>query len=180
MYHKEMKLRNDVSLAIREAKSEDAPHTVDYLEHIAGETPYLAFGPGEWNRSVADEEKLIKDYLDSSNQIFLMAEIDSQVVGCLTFRAIDRPRIRHTGTLGLSVAKKYWGLGIGAYLVESLFEWAKMTGIVRKINLRVRTDNARAVALFKRLGFIEEGLISREVFTSGRFYDCISMGMQID
>ena len=131
-----IKIGNDATLTIREAKKEDAAQIVKYLEDTGGDTAYLTFGPGELNLSVADEEKSIKDYLNSANQIFLLAEIDKGVVGCLTFKAIDRPRIRHTGIFGMSVSKKYWGLGIGTSLVESLVEWAKLSGIIRKINLK--------------------------------------------
>ena len=177
---KSIKLRNGVILTIRKAKKEDATQIIEYLENTAGETAYLTFGPGEINPSVANEEKSIEEYLNSANQIFLLAEVDNNVVGCLTFKAIDRPRIRHTGIFGMSVSKEYWGLGIGISLVESLIEWAELSGIIRKINLKVRTDNTRALELYKRLGFVQEGLITREHLINGRFYDCVAMGMQID
>ena len=177
---KSIKLRNGATLTIRKAKKEDAIQIIEYLENTAGETAYLTFGPGEINPSAAEEEKTIEDYLNSVNQVFLLAEVNKKVVGCLTFKAINRQRIRHTGIFGMSIAKEYWSLGIGTNLVESLVEWAKLSGIIRKINLKVRTDNTRALELYKRLDFVHEGLITREHLINGRFYDCVCMGMQID
>ncbi len=76
--------------------------------------------------------------------------------------------------------KEYWDLGIGRELVRTLIEWAKSTGVIRKVNLRVRPDNARALKLYKRFGFVEQGRISREYFNSSRFYDNLIMGLEID
>jgi len=78
------------------------------------------------------------------------------------------------------VLRKYWGLGIGTNLVETLIEWAKSSGIIKKINLRVRTDNTRAIRTYKRLGFAQEGVITREFFVYGQFYDAFFMGFKID
>ena len=180
MKSKCIKLKNDLTLIIRKARKDDAAKILEYLNRIAGETDYLTFGPGEFHLSVTDEENSIQDYINSANQIFLLAEIDNVVVGCLTFKAIDRPRIRHAGIFGMSVVKEYWGLGIGKILIENLIEWARLCKIIRKINLKVRADNTRAIELYKRFGFIQEGLITREHYFKGSFYDCIAMGIQID
>jgi len=45
--------------------------------------------------------------------------------------------------MGLTIRKLYWGLGTGSFILEFLIEVQKKTGIVRKINLKVRADNEK-------------------------------------
>jgi RimJ/RimL family protein N-acetyltransferase len=64
-------------------------------------------------------------------------------------------------------------------MVDALVDWARATGFVTKINLRVRTDNPRAIALYKRKGFVIEGTISREMFLDGKYYSHHWMGLEL-
>ena len=180
MEPKNIKLRNDATLTIRKAKKEDAAQILEYVNRIAGETDFLTFGPNEFDFSLEQEERFIENHLNSENKLFVIAQIDQELVGCLGFTGGDRPKLRHTGELGCSVLKKYWGLGLGSALIESLIDWARLSGIIRKINLKVRPDNERAIKLYKHFGFVREGLISRESFFDSRFYSNIVMGLQID
>ena len=63
--------------------------------------------------------------------------------------------------------------------LESRFG-AEGGGVVRKLNLRVRADNARAIALYERLGFAVEGRATRDVLIDGEFHDCLVMGRAVD
>jgi len=161
---KSMKLRNGATLTIREAKKEDAVQLLEYVNKIAGETDFFTFGPGEFDLSLEQEEQFIEKHLNSNNKLFVIAQIDQELAGNLGFTGGDRPRLRHAGEFGCGVLKEYWGLGIGSGLVENLIDWARSSGIIRKINLKVRLDNERAIKLYERFGFVNEGLISRESF----------------
>ena len=105
--------------------------------------------------------------------------IDGTIVSTLTFSAGRRPRVRHSGELGTSVRKQYWGLGIGSLMLDTLLDWALATRIVKKINLHVRTDNQRALALYKRKGFVIEGTVRKALFVDGTYYDAHWMGLEM-
>jgi len=80
----------------------------------------------------------------------------------------------------VSVLKSYWSLGIGKHLIQSLLDWAKDGGIIRKINLQVKEDNEAGKVLYKKLGFHEEGRLTRDFCIDGKLYDSICMGIHID
>lgn len=180
MFPKRMILSNGVPLAIRPAQKRDAAATLACINRAGGETDFLTFGRNQFPGSMSDEEHFIQRMQDASNSLMLLAEIDGRVVGILTFEGGQTPRIQHTGEFGISVLQEYWGLGIGSQLVASLIEWARSTGIIRKINLRVHTNNLRAIKLYERFGFKVEGQISREYNVAGQFYDNLAMGLPID
>jgi RimJ/RimL family protein N-acetyltransferase len=165
---------------LREAIKGDGPELVTYLHKIGGESDFLSFGPGELSISVSDEEAMLEDSRKATNKIIVLAVVENRVVGCLHFEGGARTRIHHTGEFGVSVLKDYWDQGIGTAMVQELIQWAKATGVIRKLNLRVRSDNDRAVSVYEKIGFIQEGLITREFIISGQFYDFIYMGLNID
>lgn len=172
-------LNNGQLLVIRETAVEDAGALLDYVESISGESDYLSFGPGEFELSQAEEEDVLRNFRDSDNQLYLVGLVDDVVVGTLTFSAGRRPRVRHSGEFGLSVRKEYWGLGIGSLMLDTLIDWARHAGIVKKINLRVRTDNRRAVRLNESRGFAIEGTIRKEIFLDGKYYHHHWMGLEL-
>jgi hypothetical protein len=81
---------------------------------------------------------------------------------------------RHTATLGLAVVRAYWGQGIGTALMERLMEWAERYRVV-KIKLSVFANNERALALYRRFGFVEEGRERDEFHFDGQPVDNILM-----
>ncbi|WMJ81521.1 GNAT family protein [Clostridium sp. MB40-C1] len=176
---KEMKVKNE-KIIIREAKKSDAKALIEYLNVIGGESDFLTFGIGEFGRSVNQEEEFIENALKKRNALFIIAEINGKIVGNLNFSGGPRQRNAHVGEFGVSILKEYWGNGIGEELIKYLIGWSKSSGIIRKINLRVRTDNTKGINLYKKLGFSEEGIVKRDFWISDEFYDSLLMGLFID
>ena len=84
--------------------------------------------------------------------------------------------MRH-GELAISVRQSHWGKRIGAALLDTLIDWARSMGTIRKISLRVRTDNARGVALYREKGFEVEGTLRSEIGIDGHYFDLLYMGL---
>ena len=178
---REIVLKNLGRVVLRPAVPSDAAGLVEYAEAISSESDNLTYGPGEFGIGAGEEEGFLKSICLQRNSIYVVA-VDSQdrIIGSLSFAGGRRPRVAHTGEFGVSVLKKYWGLGLGRKLLEYIVEWSKITGIIRKINLQVRSDNCRAIALYESAGFRSEGCISRGLMVGGKFYDLIHMGLDID
>jgi RimJ/RimL family protein N-acetyltransferase len=164
---------------IRQALPEDAGALINYIESISGESDFLTFGPGEFEMTEEQEVELLRRYCKSDHDLYLVGFIDSTLVTSLTFTAGKRQRNRHSGEFGMSVRKEEWGLGIGSLMLDALISWGEGSGIVKKINLRVRTDNQRAIALYLRKGFAIEGRISKGIFLDGRYFDHYWMGLEL-
>lgn len=176
---KQLKVKGQ-QVIIRKAIKSDAKALVDYLGAIGAESDFLTFGKEGLDITVGQEEEFIESNAKKDNTLFIVAEINDKVIGNLSFSGGTRPRIRHVGELGVSVLKEYWGNGIGEELIIQLLKWAKATGIIKKINLRVRIDNIRGIYLYKKLGFVEEGIQKRDFYINGQYYDSLLMGVLVD
>jgi putative acetyltransferase len=81
------------------------------------------------------------------------------------------PRRRHAGGLGMTVAADWQGKGIGSLLMDGLLDWADNWIGLMRIELTVYTDNARAIALYEKSGFVHEGTHRAYALRHGRFVD---------
>ncbi|WML34154.1 GNAT family protein [Clostridium sp. OS1-26] len=171
---------NQEKVIIRKANQSDSKALIKYLNIIGGESDFLTFGLGEFGITVEQEEEFIKNTLKKDNSLFIIAEVNGKVIGNLNFSGGPRQRNAHVGEFGVSVLKEYWGNSIGEELIRYLVNWSKNSGIIRKINLRVRTDNKAGINLYKKIGFLEEGVLKRDYLINGEFYDSLAMGLLID
>lgn len=177
---KKIKLKDGKIIIIRRADKPDASRILEYMNTISCESDFLTFGEGEFRMSVEQEEKFIDDISKQDNAIFLIAEFEGKIIGNLSFMGGPRARIAHTGEFGVSVLKDYWSKGLGTELIKYLIDWCKSSKIIRKVNLKVRTDNVLAIHVYKKMGFEVEGRITRDSQINGIFYDALFMGLIID
>ncbi|MGZ4162796.1 MAG: GNAT family N-acetyltransferase [Tumebacillaceae bacterium] len=173
------KLRNKQTLIIRPAETSDVEAVVDYIRLVAGETDYLTVGASDIKTTPERQADIIEQH-NTTGGLFIVGVVDGEIAGLLNFGRGRKARTAHVGDFGLTVREKYWSYGIGTKLLQYLIEWAQDSKEIRKINLRVRTDNAPAIAIYEKLGFKHEGLLTRDFLIDGKFYDCYLMGIEID
>jgi RimJ/RimL family protein N-acetyltransferase len=135
---------------------------------IDGETENLDRESGEGLLTPKDFEKLINE--DS------IAEVDGKIVGFARCEGNKLSRFRHKAEFGICISKEYWGNGIGKVLIENILMWADTVGI-EKISLTVVQTNTKAIQLYKRYGFVEEGILIKDrLHKDGNYYNTVIMG----
>lgn len=71
--------------------------------------------------------------------------------------------------------KKFRGKGIGLEGVNLLINYAFNHLNMRKVYCEVFADNAIALSLYKKVGFLEEGVLKEHIYKNGQFKDIILM-----
>ena len=84
-------------------------------------------------------------------------------------------RRSHVRMLGIGIAPEWQGKGLGRLLMQRLIAWADDWAGVLRIELVVHADNDRAIALYRSLGFAEEGLHRAYAMKDGRYVDAYFM-----
>jgi len=174
-----MQLKNGKDILIRKARKEDAAEMVSYINTVIGESDNLLMSVGEFEMTVEQEEKLIESLANSTTSAFMVGVVDGRIVGVANISSSKRKRVAHQAGIGMSVLKEYWGQGVGAHLMHALIDFAKNSGTIEIIHLRVKADNTRAIALYTKMGFKEFGVFPKEIKIDGHYYDTILMNLYL-
>ncbi len=111
----------------------------------------------------------------------LVAEVDGRIVGHAALVPMSLRKIAHVLRLDLCVHLGHWRRGHGEALLRALIDWAVAQPGAHKIELLVRAENAPAIALYEKLGFIIEGRLRHRLrLRDGRYIDDIAIAMLLD
>ena len=164
------------NVTIREAEPSDAEQLIAHVDRLAEEIDTdIPLAPGEFNLTADEEREILAGYAASDNSLFLVAEAESRIVGVLTCKGFTRQATRHTVTLGVSIRKEWRGRGIGTALMSRAIEWAKSTGVVTRIELKVLERNMIATHLYEKFGFRIEGQRQRAIHHKGEYVNDLIM-----
>jgi putative acetyltransferase len=97
------------------------------------------------------------------------------VVGQAALHRSSAARCAHVASIGIHVHEDWHGKGVGTALFAALLELADNWLNLRRLELMVFTENAPALALYKKFGFASEGLLRMDAFTDGAFTDAYFM-----
>ena len=130
---------------------QDAEEALKFFNAVRAETPFLASGPSD-DLTVEKEAQILSEMNQSPTQMMVMCYVDGELAGNSFLRLNTKPRMNHRAILGISLYKKYWGLGLGKLLMQAVIDTAIQKG-VDYLELEVMADNERAIGLYQKLGF---------------------------
>lgn len=167
-----------MEIKIREIEVEDYKELLDFMKKVKGETNFLRGYPNEIKMSYEDEKEYIKKVKSSETSNYFVVMKNNKMIGCIGFNGNTARKMKHYGTIGISVLKEYWGRGIATTLLEKLISWSKEKGI-KKINLDVFENNERAIKLYEKFGFKLEGCIEDGIFDGENYINLLVYGLKI-
>ncbi len=167
-----------MEIKIREIEVEDYKELLDFMKKVKGETNFLLGYPDEIKLSYEDEKEHIKKVKTSETSNYFVVMKNNKMIGCIGFNGNTARKMKHYGTIGISVLKEYWGRGVATALLEKLISWSKEKGI-KKINLDVFENNERAIKLYEKFGFKLEGCIEDGIFDGENYINLLVYGLKI-
>jgi len=161
-----------LNVIIRDARVEDAA-ILAAAERATAEMPGLLVSrpseliPGNFEKKIAELAKIGR---------YVVAEKAEKIVGHALLDPMPLEALSHVFRLTIVVHPGFRHQGVGEALMRDLMVWAKQTPRVGKIELLVRATNERAIRLYLKLGFVEEGRFRNRVrLPDGSFLDDLAM-----
>lgn len=158
-----------MEILIRKVKDSDYQQIAEIYNdrEVIAQTTQLIF---------TDAEHWKNFYRSRSTQaVELVAVVDNRVVGHLGILPNVAPRKKHICSFGLAVHSNYQNMGVGKKLMEVLIDLSDNWLNISKIQLTVFTDNEVAISLYKKFGFVEEGILKYDTFKNGKYADALLM-----
>ncbi|WP_246943602.1 GNAT family N-acetyltransferase [Bacillus pinisoli] len=102
--------------------------------------------------------------------------IDGVHIGWIDLKNIDH--LNKHAELGIAIGhKEYWGKGYGIAAMKEMLTYGFTDLQLNKIWLRVEVDNTRAISSYKRMGYVEEGILRQDRWREGEFVDRLRMSI---
>lgn len=162
-------------ILIRTAQVKDASKIVKLMRDVIKEGPYTLAEPDEYNTTAADEAAKIKRCRDKDGKIYLVAEYKDEIAGFICLDSWPTRRTWHTGLFSVYLKKKWRSKGVGSMLIKAMLDWGKADPVNKKISLAVFSTNKDAIALYRKLGFRNEGCCKRDMIIKGEYVDSVLM-----
>lgn len=161
-----------MSLQLRNATVQDAPALAAAEAETARTPGLLVSRPDE----LAADAFAAKIARLATNGLYLVAEAEGGPVGHALLEPLTPAARGHVFQLTIVVHPGHTQQGIGKTLLRALLAWAERDARVGKVELRVRSTNRRAIGLYLRSGFIEEGRLREHVrLADGSYVDDVTM-----
>ncbi|WP_237150149.1 MULTISPECIES: GNAT family N-acetyltransferase [Planococcus] len=154
-----------MAVLIRKAVPKDAEQLASLMKQVE-QSGLMLFDPGE--RKTTPEQLQQRLFSMGQESIVFVAEEGQQLMGYLFAIGEEIQRKQHSIHIAIGVSRRERGKGIGCQLFVAMEEWAKDKEI-RRIELTVLEHNHAAIALYKKRGFVVEGLKRESIGIGGNY-----------
>ncbi|KAB0476722.1 GNAT family N-acetyltransferase [Vibrio chagasii] len=128
------------------------------------------------NRYLPDIKREEFDSMFNDSQLnFVAVESDGELLGHLAINSTSKPRLKHSASFGIAVAKTSRGKGVGRFLMEYLLSYCDEQLNLTRLELEVHANNVAALALYKSFGFEVEGTKRKAVLVEDNLIDIVIM-----
>ena len=169
-----MALTGDL-VRLREVRDEDLPMFVRLRNDLATQA---------WSRTLPPDytiEMVRRRYLDRDFEyrrgdgIFVIEAIaDGEAVGTISYTGlVDRME----AVWGMAIDRDRWGTGMATEAAELLLRFLFLELGLKVVRLYTQTENERAVAAFRKLGFREAARLPVSIYKANRMAENIVMDM---
>ena len=158
---------------IQPIRLEHASGFREVLDAVARERSYLALTEA---RSLEWAHDFVANNISHHHAQFVALDGDDVIGWCDILPQRMHPGFGHSAGLGMGLLKSWRGKGIGQALLKSTIQQAIKNGIMR-IELEVYASNTAAIALYRKNGFVEEGLKKQARILDGKYEDIVLMAL---
>ena len=150
---KQIKLKDGRTALLRSPREEDARQLLDLMWTVSGETDFLIRYPEEWDLTEEQERAWIHNVRESEDVCVIVCEVDGDLAGNCEVRFHKNIKLRHRGSIGIVLLRRFWGLGIGTAMFREMIRLGELREGILQLELEFVEGNTRAQALYEKMGF---------------------------
>jgi RimJ/RimL family protein N-acetyltransferase len=129
--------------------------------------------------TTAGEQEAVRQFVGfapgTGRLMFTIENLAGENVGAFNLNSIDE----RNGTfgIGIQIDRRHRGKGYGTAAMRLLLRYAFFGRRLHKLNNSVLAGNAASARMFEKLGAVVEGRRRETVFSGGKYYDEILVGL---
>ncbi|MCZ6672615.1 MAG: GNAT family protein [Verrucomicrobia bacterium] len=158
------------------------PKDVDFLYQIRNDYEVTrSLGGFSSGYSRQDLNEWVEDHRKKHDELLwtIARKENDECLGHVGLYHID-PRVRCCEFAILIGKRQEWGKGLGTRVTQAVLDFGFIHLNLQRIYLYVLCSNLRAIAVYRKLGFQEEGVLRRHQYRDGEYQDVMVMGLLED
>ncbi len=146
----------------------------EHLEYFSRwlneDSSILAFN-GFYNKILNEEsiKSIIESWTQAQQCALLIVTNDNQIIGSISLFNINN--FIKSGEIGIFIEQKYQNQGYGYEAMKLIIDYAFNMLNFRYLLVNCYSHNLSALAVYKKLGFKEYGLLKEAIYYNGSFFD---------
>ncbi len=168
---KEFVSKTGKKFTLRSPLLSDLKGLYKFISDLTAEDIYLLRGP-EDSLTLTQEEKWLKGKLQQMRErevVIIDALFGEKIAGQVELE-VGSFRGRFLGKIGVSIAKEFRGEGLGERLMQEIEAQAKKLKL-KILHLEVYVENKVAENLYKKMGYVEFGMLPGSIEYKGNMLD---------
>ena len=158
---------------LRTPKWEDIDDALDFINSLVEEDAMILMDEKKTREQEIDWLSRCLTRLEKSQFIMIVAEVAGRVVGIVEVEP-HIGKMKHVGSLGISVKDGYRNIGIGLDLMKEAEKHAIHMRL-KTMQLEVFEKNERAIHVYEKMGYEVTGKIPKGVLHAGEYQDVLLM-----
>ncbi|SFJ07727.1 GNAT family N-acetyltransferase [Thermoflavimicrobium dichotomicum] len=150
---------------------------VDFIYYLRNDPEIAFWGSGKHGDTLLTRkeiEEIIINQRSTDRRRWFIIEVEDgytepHSIGMVTFRDFDR--VARSVTIGMCLAKEYWGKGYGTQALRKFTDFLFQSYNLHRIQLDTFKGNERAIHTYKKCGFVQEGVLRQAFWTSNGYQD---------
>ncbi|MDF2532327.1 MAG: acetyltransferase [Clostridia bacterium] len=161
---------------LRAYRKEDIPLRLSYINdaeiasHLTDDIPFpiTQYEEERWFEAISSNSDIYKFAIETKD--------DQLFIGGCSINDVDWKN--SVATIGIFIGNRdYWRNGYGSDAMNILVSFIFNQMNINKVRLTCYSFNQRALKSFEKYGFVVEGVLRKEIFKDGCYYDKIAMGI---
>lgn len=174
-----VQLKNGKEVVIRPCKLSDVEKLRGIISTYINDSAYIPKFQDELNWQVKDTKEWIESFRSKENSLLLVAEYNNELIGNIDLTGHTRKAMQHTCVIGMGMLLEWRNTGLGTALLEHAIHWAKRNSIVELLWLQVYTENKAGIGLYRKMGFIENGILRHFFKHKEKYFDQLTMSKSV-
>lgn len=138
---------------------------------------YTMVGTDPAESNFLDDEKFNKSFAKSLHrEHYWHVFINAEIAGVAFLHSLDVNDKHARYAVGI-YNKENWNKGYGREISKTVLKYAFCELKLHKVDLRVLAYNKRAIASYKKSGFVQEGILRENAFLNNAWHDDIMMSI---
>ncbi len=170
VYAVNVMLHNGEKVLLREYRHQDRENLVSFYNNLSPETL-------RWSLPPYDRARVERWTANPEQSIILLALQKEKIIGHLQVFLQAYSRAQRIGELVIYLHQAFQNVGLGTAMMREAIRLAGERRLHR-ISLSVIADNVRAIRVYEKVGFKQEGIRKEDYFgEDGRYHDVVEMGL---